>query len=73
MTSTSNTPLAQLNPMTGSWLAYLFMSILTEYAVALLYVVVGARTSLRSGTDMDYAKSPAGEESEERKDTGWRA
>lgn len=76
ITSTSNSPLAKLNPITGSWLAYLLMSILTEYAVALIYVVVGARTLLRGSTDTDYAKSPMSEESYERKDVsvnpGWR-
>ena len=50
------------------------MSILTEYVVALLYVVIGARIPLRDGMDMGYAKSPMDEESEGRKDVipGWR-
>ncbi|KZT67599.1 hypothetical protein DAEQUDRAFT_812672 [Daedalea quercina L-15889] len=62
--ATSNSPLAKFNPTTGSWVIYLFMSVLMEYCAVLVYVAAGTRLQLDDITD--YVKSATVDFEQER-------
>ncbi|KZT06263.1 uncharacterized protein LAESUDRAFT_653709 [Laetiporus sulphureus 93-53] len=50
----SDSPLARFNGLSGSWEIYLFMSVLMEFIVVLIYLVVGLSVPLQN--EADYAR-----------------
>jgi len=62
--TTSDSPLAKFSATSGSWAIYLFMSVLTEYAAVMVYLVAGTRIRLQD--DTDYVKSATVDYDEER-------
>ncbi|KAH9921456.1 uncharacterized protein B0H18DRAFT_956651 [Fomitopsis serialis] len=62
--TTSDSTLAKFSATTGSWVIYLVMSVLMEYAAVMVYLVAGTRIRLQD--DTDYVKSATVDYDEER-------
>ncbi|KAH9836536.1 uncharacterized protein C8Q71DRAFT_758388 [Rhodofomes roseus] len=63
--TTSNSPLSKFNSSTGSWIIYLLMSVLAEYAAVVVYCVAGTRIRLQDDVP-DYINSATADYDDDR-------